>query len=237
MFVHGSYSNLGAELERLQLPPLSGVLLDLGLSSAQLADTTRGFSYSVDSALDLRFDTSTGRTAADILQHESAEELTRIFRDYGEEPRARLLARAIVEERRTHPVRTTGDLLAIVTKHTHGGGRRSFHPGTLIWQALRIAVNHELDELQAGLAAAVSALGKGGRLAVISFHSGEDRIVKDYFRLESRDCVCPPEFPTCQCGHHASLKLVNRKPIVATTSELKRNSRARSAKLRLAEKL
>ncbi len=236
-FVHAAYRTLAKQVERLQFPKPSGVLLDLGLSSAQLSDESRGFSYSADSPLDLRFDTSGGRTAADILQHEPAETLARIFRDYGDEPRARALARAIVEARRTHPVCTTGDLLAIVTRVTHGGGRRSFHPATLVWQALRLAVNHELEELPLGLRAALSVLGSGGKLAVISFHSGEDRLVKEFFRTESRDCICSPEVPKCVCGHKAQLTVLTRKPITASAAELKRNSRARSAKLRLAQKI
>ncbi len=236
-FIHDSYSQLATYAERYQLSDLDGVLLDLGLSSAQLADSHRGFSFNAPGPLDLRFDTTHGRTAADILQHEPADELERIFRDYAQEPQARALARAIVEERRSHPILSTGDLIALVTRVKHGGGRRSFHPATLVWQALRLAVNHELEELTLGLSAAVAALRSGGRLAVISFHSGEDRIVKDFFRRESRDCLCPPAAPTCTCGHRANVKFITRKPVVATPVELHLNTRARSAKLRLAQKL
>lgn len=236
-FVHDSYSQLQTYAERYRFSDVDGVLLDLGLSSAQLADAQRGFSFQADGPLDLRFDTSRGRTAADILQHESVDELEHIFRAYGEEPRARALARAVVEERRLHPLVTTRDLITLVSRVKPGGGRRSFNPATLVWQALRLAVNDELTELRLGLVAALSALKSGGRLAVVSFHSGEDRMVKEFLRRASRDCLCAPTAPTCVCGHQAELKFIIRKPIVATTTELKRNSRARSAKLRLAQKL
>ncbi|MBI5465727.1 MAG: 16S rRNA (cytosine(1402)-N(4))-methyltransferase RsmH [Candidatus Kerfeldbacteria bacterium] len=235
-FIHDSYSQLATYVRRANLPRLDGVLLDLGLSSAQLADSTRGFSFQSAGALDLRFDTSQGVSAAELLNTASSEELEQIWRNLGQEPQARALARAIVARRRQRPLATTGDLLEVVTM-VKGSGQRRHHPATLVWQALRLAVNHELTELASGLKAAVEVLGEGGRLAVISFHSGEDRLVKDFFRRESRTCLCPPELPVCRCHHQPTLKVLTTKPIIPNSAEILRNPRARSAKLRLAQKI
>lgn len=234
--VRDSYANLEHHLARLKISDVHAVLLDLGLSSDQLQDPTRGFSFSRPGPLDLRFDTSQGQTAAELLQQASAEELERIFHNYGEEPEAGRLARAIVDERRRHPLHTTTDLLELVQR-VKRSRRRSLHPGTLVWQALRMAVNHELEELAQGLESATRVLQPQGRLAVISFHSGEDRLVKDWFRREARDCVCPPEQPVCQCDHQARLKIITRRPQVPEPAEIRTNPRARSAKLRVVEKL
>ncbi len=236
IFIHDSYSNLANYVECNKFFPVSGILFDLGLSSAQLDDGNRGFSFKNIGPLDLRFNINTGSSAAELLNDESESELTRIFKEYGEEPQAGKLARTIVAERRLHPFQTTTDLLAVVEK-VKGSGRRSINPATLVWQALRIAVNSELQELAEGLKSAVQVLQAGGRFAVISFHSGEDRIVKDFFRRESKNCLCPSLAPVCRCYHQAALKLITRKPVVATTSELNKNSRARSAKLRLVQKI
>lgn len=235
-FVHASYSTLGGEVVRRAFVPLAGVLLDLGLSSAQLDDPTRGFSFQTPGPLDLRFDTEQPATAAHLLNTATERELTRILRDYGDEPKAAPLARAIVVARRRHPLRTTDDLMSIVMEVKGGFRRRSLHPATLVWQALRMAVNRELDELECGLAAAAAALAPGGRLAVISFHSGEDRLVKEFFRRESRSCLCPPEFPQCRCGHRATFRRLGAA-VRATPAEVRQNPRARSATLRLAEKI
>ena len=234
--IHDSYSQLANYVRSADIPHLDGVLLDLGLSSNQLADTTRGFSFQTDGILDLRFDTSQGITAADVLNTYPIGELEELFRDYGQEPQARALAQAIVTSRQTRPFVKTHDLLEIVAQ-VKGAGQRRHHPATLVWQALRLAVNHELGELVKGLEAALEVLSPGGRLAVISFHSGEDRIVKDFFRRSSRNCICPPEIPVCRCDHKASLKILNNKPMMAQADELKSNPRARSARLRIIQKI
>jgi 16S rRNA (cytosine1402-N4)-methyltransferase len=235
-FIHDSFSQLAVYVKRLGIAHVDGVLLDLGFSSAQLEDSTRGFSYQLQGELDLRFDISTGKTAAELLQTLSAGELEDMLRTYGEEPRARALARAIVETRRSHPFQTTGDLLAVVLK-VKGRGRRSLHPATLVWQALRIAVNSELNELSDGLEAALDVLSPGGRLAVISFHSGEDRLVKQWIRRSVRACHCPSEAPVCSCDGTPRARLVYKKPVVASRREAVSNPRARSAKLRVIEKI
>lgn len=236
IFIHDSYSNLANYVERHKFSPVNGILFDLGLSSAQLDDGDRGFSFKNIGPLDLRFNTSAGRSASELLNNESETELVRIFKEYGEEPQAGKLARAIVAERRLHPFTTTTDLLSVVER-VKGSGRRSINPATLVWQALRIAVNNELKELTVGLKSGIQVLQLEGRFAIISFHSGEDKIVKDFFRRESKDCLCPPSVPVCRCYHKAALKLITRKPVMASTIELNKNSRARSAKLRLAQKL
>ena len=212
--------------------PVNGVLFDLGLSSPQLEDPARGFSFAADGPLDMRFDRGQGQPAADIVNQCSVDELARIFRDYGEEPRARMMARAV---ERARPLRTTGELARTIERAA--GGRGRIHPATRIFQALRIATNRELERLSAALDQAVRILGSGGRLVVISFHSLEDRIVKTFFAAEARDCVCPPRTPVCVCGHTASLRLVTRKPITPSEAEVARNPRARSAKLRAAERI
>lgn len=235
-FIHDSYLRLAYYVKRTGFSHVAGVLFDLGVSSAQLADPSRGFSFREPGPLDLRFDTLTGQTAAELLQTLSESELARILREYGEEPEARKLARAIVEHRRLQPLTTTKDLLQLVAR-VKGYRRRSFHPATLVWQALRIAVNQELVQLEGGLRAALKVLETGGRLAVISFHSGEDRLVKNFFQSEARDCICPPQAPVCTCGHRAKLRFITRRPVVATSVEFSSNPRARSAKLRLAQKI
>lgn len=232
--IHDSYANLLAHQGEIA-KPVFGVLLDLGLSSAQLADQTRGFSFQNNGPLDLRFDSSAGISAAELVNTADEAELVRIFKQYGEEPQAKRIARAIIIERQVHPFATVQDLLEIIVS-VKGRGGRSFHPATLVWQALRVAVNDEFTHIVKGLEAALKILTSGGTLAVISFHSGEDRVVKDFFRREAKDCLCPPEYPVCRCGHKAQLYIVTKKPIVASETELNINIRARSAKLRLARK-
>jgi 16S rRNA (cytosine1402-N4)-methyltransferase len=212
--------------------PAGGVLFDLGLSSPQLEEAARGFSFANDGPLDMRFDPTHGPTAADIVNHSPVDELARIFRDYGEEPQPRRMARAVEAAR---PLRTTRQLAAAVERAA--GGRGRIHPATRIFQALRIATNRELDRLGDALAQAVRILRSGGRLVVISFHSLEDRIVKAFITREARDCVCPPGTPVCICRHTASLRAITRKPIVPGADEIARNPRARSAKLRAAERI
>jgi 16S rRNA (cytosine1402-N4)-methyltransferase len=212
--------------------PVDGVLFDLGLSSPQLEDPARGFSFAKDGPLDMRFDPTQGQPAASIVNHSSVDELARIFREYGEEPRARLMARAVEAAR---PLDSTRQLAQVIERAA--GGRGRIHPATRIFQALRIATNRELERLAAALAQAVRILRAGGRLVVISFHSLEDRIVKTFIAGEARDCVCPPGTPVCVCGHKASLRPLARKPITPGPTEIARNPRARSAKLRAAERI
>src|SRR6185436_5384690 len=218
---------------------VDGCLFDLGLSSFQLADEARGFGIRTGGPLDMRFDTSRGVPAADLLATLDVAELTALLRRYGEEPFAGRIARAIVETRRTTPVRTAEELAALVARvaPSRAPGRRRIHPATRVFQALRIAVNEELDALQAGLAAAVDLLRPGGRLVVLSYHSLEDRIVKRFLQAERRGCICPPEAPVCVCGRQPRLRLLTPKGLVATPAAITANPRARSARLRAAERL
>lgn len=212
--------------------PVDGVLFDLGISSMQLSDAARGFSFQRDGPLDMRMDPARQRSAADLVNDLPVEELADLIWRYGEERYSRRIARAIVAAR---PLTTTGELARLVARAV--GRRGRIHPATRTFQALRIAVNDELGALETVLPQAVRVLGPGGRLAVIAFHSLEDRLVKTFFRQESRDCICPPEMPVCSCGHKASLRIVTRRPVVPSDIEKSRNPRSRSAKLRVAEKL
>ncbi|HEY57476.1 MAG TPA: 16S rRNA (cytosine(1402)-N(4))-methyltransferase RsmH [Anaerolineae bacterium] len=228
-----SYTTLLAQWRALGWPPVDGVLLDLGVSSMQLDTPERGFSFRFDAPLDMRFDPEQPLTAADLVNTLSEEALADLLWRYGEERRARRVARAIVAHR---PIRTTGQLAEIVARVT-SSGRRGMHPATRTFQALRIAVNRELEHVEQVLPQAVGILRPGGRLVVIAFHSLEDRIVKQFMRRESRDCLCPPEQPVCTCGHRATLRLLRPFPIKADEEEVARNSRARSARMRVAEKV
>jgi 16S rRNA (cytosine1402-N4)-methyltransferase len=208
------------------------ILLDLGVSSPQFDKAERGFSFKADAPLDMRMDQSQRLTAADVVNRTSVRELERIIRDYGEEPRARAVARAIVAGR---PFATTAALAKVVRSAALLGG--DIDPATRTFQAIRIEVNGELEQLRQALPILNKILRTGGRLAIISFHSLEDRIVKQFFDTESRDCICPPKQPVCTCDHVASLRKLTPKPIVADSTEIAINPRARSAKLRAAEKL
>jgi 16S rRNA (cytosine1402-N4)-methyltransferase len=224
--------------EALGFVPVDAVLMDLGLSSRQLADGVRGFAFSQSGPLDMRFNPSQGQSAGDLVNHASETELAELLWRYGEERQARRIARAIVAER---PLTTTDELAGLVARTTrHGQKRRQrrerIHPATRTFQALRIAVNDELGALAQALPQALDVLRPGGRLAVISFHSLEDRIVKRFFRQEAQDCICPPEAPICACQHQAQLTLITRKPIQPTPEEKGRNPRSRSAKLRIVER-
>ena len=218
---------------------VDGLLFDLGLSSFQLADTDRGFGFRAGGPLDMRFDATHGVAAAELLATLSADELAALFRKYGEEPAAWRIAKAIVAARPTAPVRTAEDLAALVERVVPGNPRqpRRTHPATRVFQALRIAVNGELEALQAGLEAAVELLRPGGRLVVLSYHSLEDRIVKQFLNAERRGCVCPPEVPVCVCGRSPRLRLVTRPSLTPTAAEIDANPRARSARLWAAERL
>ena len=220
-------------------PEIDGCLFDLGLSSFQLADAGRGFGIRTGGPLDMRFDTTRGVPAADLLATLDTDELVALLRRYGEEPFAGRIARAIVETRRTAPIRTAEELAAVVARvaPSRAPGRRRIHPATRVFQALRIAVNEELESLQAGLAAAVDLLRPGGRLVVLSYHSLEDRIVKRFLQAERRGCTCPPEAPVCVCGKQPRLRLLSPKGLVPTPAEITANPRARSARLRAAERI
>jgi 16S rRNA (cytosine1402-N4)-methyltransferase len=233
ILVKASYTGLESQLKQLGWDTVQGVVLDLGVSSMQFDRPERGFSFREDAPLDMRFDPTRGQSAADLLNTLKEVELADILWRYGEERLSRRIARTIVANR---PVKTTRQLAELVKREYRGKGGH-IHPATRSFQALRIAVNHELEALEQVLPQAVKALAAEGRLAVISFHSLEDRIVKQYFQRESQDCICPPEQPACTCGHRASLKVITRHPLTPSGSELDINERARSAKLRVAEKL
>jgi 16S rRNA (cytosine1402-N4)-methyltransferase len=237
--VKSNFADIDEVLADLQIDSVDGVLLDIGVSSYQLDAPERGFSYMNDGALDMRMDRLGDRTAADLLAELSEEELANIIYKYGEERFSRRIARRIVERRAQEPIVSTLQLAEIVRSAIPADKRRreDQHPAKRTFQALRIAVNDELGVLERGMEAAFNALKPGGRLSVITFHSLEDRIVKEYFASLARGCTCPPEFPICVCGNQPKGKLVNRKPIVASEAELSENPRARSAKLRTIEKL
>lgn len=230
---HGSYARMGEVATRLGFESVDAILLDLGLSSLQLDDPARGFAFRHEAPLDMRFDPTGGPTAADLLNTLDERALADLIFRYGEDRYARRIARAVVAAR---PILTTTALAEIVARAVPGG-REKIHPATRTFQALRIAVNDELAQLQETLPDAVNLLRSGGRLAVISFHSLEDRIVKQFMKRESTGCLCPPRQPVCTCGHIATLKQVTRKPIEPDEAEIAANPRARSAKLRIAEKV
>ncbi len=227
---HGSFARLAALVD--EVAPVDGVLLDLGLSSNQLADPARGFAFSLEGPLDMRMDqTEEVATAADLVNGLSVKELSDLLYRYGEERQARRIAAAIVAAR---PLRTTAELAAVVEGVV--GRRGRIHPATRTFQALRIAVNGELEALEAALTQALDVLKPGGRLVVISFHSLEDRIVKRFLRREAKDCICPPDAPVCTCDHQAQVRLLTRKPVRPDPVEVAKNPRARSARLRAAER-
>lgn len=218
---------------------VDGVVLDLGLSSAQLDDESRGFSFQGDRPLDMAFnqDGHTAIATTTVVNRYPLERLTHIFREYGEEPKAYLVAKKIIERRRKNWIKTTGQLLEIISEVIKSNPKSRINPATKIFQALRMETNRELEALKEVLPAALSLLKSGGKLAVVSFHSGEDKIVKDFLKKESKDCVCESSVPVCVCHHQASLKIMTKKPIPASFQESNLNPRARSAKLRIAQKI
>jgi 16S rRNA (cytosine1402-N4)-methyltransferase len=232
LIVQSSFRHLEAVAREHRFPPAGGVLLDLGVSSYQLASPARGFSFVKDGPLDMRFDPMQDLTAADLVNDLPIEELANILYRFGEERQSRRIARAIVDAR---PFQTTRQLAEVIAK-TVGGRRGRIHPATKSFQALRIVVNDELGALEEALPQAVNLLRPGGRLAVLSFHSLEDRLVKVYFRNQSRDCICPPEQPVCTCQHRATLRIITRRPVRPGEAEIVQNPRARSARLRVIEK-
>ncbi len=231
--MQASYTTLSEQLEGLGWQKVDGILLDLGLSSMQLETSARGFSFQADAPLDMRFDPATKTTAADLVNHLDENELADLLYIFGEERRSRQVARAIVKAR---PVTTTMQLASVVAGVT-SGGRSGIHPATRTFQALRIAVNGELAALESVLPQTVEVLRPGGRLAIIAFHSLEDRMVKQFMRTESRDCICPPDQPVCTCDHQATLRVITGKPIRPQEGEVQHNPRSRSARLRVAERI
>jgi 16S rRNA (cytosine1402-N4)-methyltransferase len=234
--VRASYVELERVLMSLGVTAVDGVLFDLGVSSRQFDEPERGFSVLRDGPLDMRMSRQLGATARDILRAASLEELAKIFRVYGEEKRSRAIARKIITEREKAPLESTIHLARLV-EQVVGSKRGAIHPATKVFQALRIAVNNELDNLRQGLEVATRFLQSEARIAVISFHSLEDRIVKQFFVEKSSGCICPPDLPVCACGRKATLRIVTKKPVTARETEVGANPRARSAKLRVAEKI
>ena len=236
--VHSNFSEIDSILDGLGIAKVDGMLFDLGVSSPQLDDAGRGFSYMADAPLDMRMDQSEGLTAADVVNGWSQEELRRILLQYGEERYAGLIAAAIVRRRQERPIATTLELVDIIKGAMPGKAlKEKQHPAKRSFQAIRIAVNDELTAVDNMIRAAVPRLNRGGRLAVISFHSGEDRLVKNGLAEFARGCTCPPDFPVCVCGKTPDIRLVSKKPILPGAQELEENPRSRSAKLRVAEKL
>jgi 16S rRNA (cytosine1402-N4)-methyltransferase len=230
---NASFIQMKELIEEIGWRYIDGIIFDLGVSSMQLETPGRGFSFLRDEPLDMRFDQLNGITAAEFINKEKEETLARIIWENGEEPQARQIAAAICQAR---PLKSTAELTRIVSSITHGQ-RGRIHPATRTFQALRMEVNQELQSLQSGLEQALHLLIRGGRMAIISFHSLEDRVVKQFIRHESKDCICPPEQPICTCGHKASLKILTRHAIAPSEDEVQKNSRARSAHLRAAEKI
>jgi 16S rRNA (cytosine1402-N4)-methyltransferase len=228
-----SFAGMRSAAEAEGWRQVDGIVLDLGMSSMQVDDPQRGFSFLKDGPLDMRFDPGQTPSAADLVNNLEADELVEVLSRYGEEPRARRVAQAVVAAR---PIHTTRALAEIVARASGYQGGRT-HPATRTFQALRIAVNGELEALEQGLEQAVRLLNPGGRLAVIAFHSLEDRVVKHFVKRECTGCLCPPRQPTCTCGHQATLIKVGRSPIRADEAEVRLNPRARSARLRIAERL
>jgi 16S rRNA (cytosine1402-N4)-methyltransferase len=233
VLIHSSYIKLESHLNNLNWNTVDGILLDLGVSSMQLDSPDKGFSFRFDGPLDMRFDPSQGTSAGDLVNYSSKTELEDLIFTYGEERNSRKIASAIIANR---PLETTRELAEVIEK-VIGKQPSRIHPATRTFQALRIAVNNELESLEAFLPTALESLNPGGRLAVIAFHSLEDRIVKNFFRRESKDCICPPELPQCVCEHKAQLKEITRRPIRPEEKEIEFNPRSRSAKLRVGEKI
>ena len=236
--VHSNFCRVHEILDELGIEGVDGMLFDLGVSSPQLDDGSRGFSYMADAPLDMRMNREDPLTAADVVNTYSQEELKRILFTFGEERYAPQIAAAIVRKREERPIETTFELVDIIRSAMPAQAlREKQHPAKRSFQAIRIAVNDELGSVDRMMEAAIARLNKGGRLAVITFHSLEDRIVKNAMQAAAKGCTCPPEFPVCICGKKPLVKLISRKPIVSGAKELEENPRARSAKLRVCEKL
>lgn len=239
LVVRANFADLERVLEENAFAPVDAILADLGYSSDQIEDGERGMSFLQDGPLDMRLDQEVELTAEGILATYELADLTKVFREYGDEDEAYLLAKAVLKARSKKPLRTTGELRDLIEEAYPAWKKRKLriHPATKVFQALRIAVNDELGRLETFLRAATEALKPGGRLGIITFHSGEDRIVKRFFQDEARGCICPKEFPVCNCGQAARLKILTKKPVTAGEAEIAENPRARSAKLRIAQKI
>lgn len=242
--VHSNFSELKNILAERGVEKVDGIIADFGLSSDQLESAERGFSFLREARLDMRMDRDLKTSAYEIVNQASVQELKKIFREYGEERRGGLIARVIERERKEAPIETTTQLADLIAQTVGFGGQGGYrkgrlkkHPATLIFQALRIAVNDELGSIEKFLDASVASLRPGGRIAIISFHSLEDRIVKNFFRTHEKGCICPPRIPKCVCGKVSELKLLTRKAVKPTEAEVDSNPRARSARLRAAERI
>ena len=236
--VHDNFKNIKNVLEDLDIEKVDGILLDLGVSSHQLDEGDRGFSYKKDAPLDMRMNREQILSAWDVVNTYSAEELERIIKDYGEENWAKRIAKFIETEREEKSIDTTEDLVEVIKKAVPSGARRGGpHPAKRTFQAIRIEVNNELGIIKQTILDGCEALNKGGRMCIITFHSLEDRIVKETYRELFKECICPPGFPICQCDKKREVKIITRKPIIASEEELELNRRSRSAKLRIIEKI
>lgn len=234
---HSNFSKIAQVLEDLEIKKIDGLLLDLGVSSFQLDEAERGFSYMNDGKLDMRMNQSDAFTAYDVVNSYSEHELTRIISDYGEENWANRIAKFIIEERANKPIETTFELVDVIKNAIPAAARKDGpHPAKRTFQAIRIEVNNELKIIEQTIEAAVENMNNGGRIAIITFHSLEDRIVKNAFKKLAQGCTCPPEFPICVCGGKPVVKIITKKPILPSEQEVESNPRARSAKLRVAEK-
>lgn len=236
--IHSNFSNINSILDNLNIKAIDGIILDLGVSSYQLDNKDRGFSYMADAELDMRMDRSNNLTAKEIVNTYSAEDLRNIIAEYGEEKWAKRIVEFIIQERNNREIQTTGQLVDIIKAAIPSSARRTGpHPAKRTFQALRIEVNNELGILESTIKTVAKRLNTGGRICIITFHSLEDRIIKRTFKELSLGCVCPPEFPVCMCDKKPLLKVISRKPIVPSKKELQHNPRSRSAKLRVAERI
>lgn len=236
--VHSNFSDIPSVLDRLGIDKVDGVLLDFGVSSPQLDDASRGFSYMQDAPLDMRMDRTQALTAREVVNTWAEQQLSWIFSRYGEERYANRIAGAIVRRRTEKPIETTLELVEVIRSAMPAAAlREKQHPAKRVFQAIRIAVNDELSACSDVIDAVIPRLNVGGRLCIITFHSLEDRLVKTGYQAQGRGCTCPPEFPVCVCGKTPNIKMTPKKPILPSAAEIKRNPRARSAKLRIAEKL
>lgn len=236
--IKGNFADIKEIVYKLGFSEVDGILFDFGVSSHQLDDAERGFSYNVDTPLDMRMDKSQSITAKDVVNTYDEQRLYEIIRDYGEERWARRIASFIVRERQRAPIETTGQLVDVIKKAIPAAARRQGpHPARRTFQAIRIEVNHELDAIKEGLEGAIQCLKPGGRLCAITFHSLEDRMVKEMFRKWQNPCICPPDVPICVCGKQPIANIITKKPVIPSSEEIMSNPRARSAKLRVCEKL
>ncbi len=235
--IHGNFSDIKNILKKANVMNVDGLLLDLGVSSPQLDSPERGFSFMRNGPLDMRMDSTQKTTAADLLVKLSDEELVLVIKEYGEERFAKRIVRAIRKAQEQNPITTTLQLSNIVSGVTHTPRPAKIHPATRTFQALRIAVNNELEHIKSTLSDSLGILSASARIMVISFHSLEDRIVKNFFKDEEKGCICPPRLPVCACGHKTRLKIITRRPVTPASEEVKRNPRASSSKLRVAERV